>query len=163
MKKLDFIKLEKETEKAINVTIIYNDEDITIWLPKSSATINGNFVEVKNKFWSHKELEIESEIRSRGHIVLSGSIKEFDKSFGISVRIYECVSEQTISRLMFFPKSQITDVQHSADGKNGYFSGSITVPAWLFAKKEEEMIEDNSDGSFHANTFEVEIEKEYIN
>jgi hypothetical protein len=153
MKNLELKKLEKETEKAINVTVVYNDSEVTIWLPKSSANIVDNFVEVKEKFWMHKEIEIINNQRNKGSVRLIGSIKEFDKSFGINVNIYECISEQSIHRMMFFPKSQVTEV---ADN-------SFVVPAWLFYKKEEELKEDNQTNSFHASTFEVEVEKQFIN
>lgn len=152
MKRLDLIKLERETEKAINVTVTYNGLSITLWLPKSSASIVNNEVLVMSRFWMYKEIEILKDIRNTGSVRLIGKIKEYDKSFGVHVRIYECLSEQSISRIMFFPKSQVTEVTDS----------SFVVPSWLFSKKEEEIKEENSNRTFKSSTFEVEVNKEYL-
>jgi hypothetical protein len=152
MKKLEVKKVERETEKAINATVIYDGDELTIWLPKSSAKIVGDNVEVKEAFWRHKEAEILSDRRNKGRVKIFASHKEFEKSIGINVTIYECVSEQSIRRMMFFPKSLVSELNEN----------SFVVPAWIFFKNEQKLKEDNASMNFSASTFEVEIEKEFI-
>lgn len=85
--------------------------------------------------------------KKENKVKILATFKDYDKSVGVRCSIYECMSEQSISRVMFFPKSMIEIVE-----------GGIILPQWLFNKKKQELFEENASNSFKPSTFELELD-----
>jgi|GEM_PF-4260704 len=144
MKNLEVKKLVKETEKALNLSVTYNDGEVVVWFPKSAVKLNENMVEVADWFWTKKEKELEERF-----VVLSGDIKDFEKSYGLSVEVENEYMDRNMTKMMFFPKSMVVLNEDN----------SITVPSWLYEEKEIELLSPLTRK--YNNQFELIVNKKY--
>jgi hypothetical protein len=145
---ISICEVVEDREKSLKVKIkLYNGiEDVyqEIFLPKF-ATRNDNGVwKVKQDIWAEKYSELKAKF---GMARFKGVPSEAENSYYVDVSIYEYMSEQSVSRRIFVPKSQVKSI----DGKY-YF------PLWLRAKKETEAMESAATGSFKADWFSIESE-----
>jgi hypothetical protein len=154
--KVEVCQLVRETEKAnlYKVKLIGEYTKIEkyeeFWVPKSKLKTENGVLYIESKFWEQKEKEINS--KSDDVLFMPNNYSESEKAYYIGVSIYEVISEQSVRRRMFFPKSVAKVV-------NDY----LLVPMWLWMKKVEETKESAEQGSFRANNFELEHNGEVEN
>jgi len=146
-----------DRDKAIKIKFHFNGKDIETWLPKGSIKIKpNNEIEVNGHFWKHKKDEILQTYfkpEKKPFVKLFGSTKEFDKSYGIMVTVYEAHTEQSRNSYIFFPKSLTQKID----------SHYIIVPSWIFEKNIKEKEDSYKHGAYQfVNSISVENEYEYI-
>lgn len=152
------VELVKSTAKAICVKFyaVELKKEITCWLPNQRAKLDGSTLTVTEAMYLEKIDEVRNREQAaadaKKDVFVIGNFKEYEKSFGMRVSVYEYMSEQTVSRMMFIPKKLIISIR-----ENG-----IVVPQWFFKKKIEEIKEEAATGSFKASWMTVEVETELV-
>lgn len=132
-------KLNKESEKAINVTFTYNESEITTWLPKSSAKFENGIISVKENFWSHKKLELMPKIIA----YICTICKETEKAVCVEGIAENVHVEREWKVSAWFPKSQIEILENN----------EVRIPAWLFLAKTKDIMEDNYGKAHNVDIF----------
>lgn len=152
LKIVNSVTLIKETEKAMLISFVAPEvgSEIKFWLPKSKAKLEFGDLSLSEEIYQEKIIEYR--MTNAKNIKLFVRTKEFEKSFGFYVQVYEYVSEQSISRSVYIPKSVIVERTENY----------IVLPIWLWNKKKEEIIDSCVSNSFRAGTLSLEIETEIL-
>jgi hypothetical protein len=121
------VEIVRETKKA---KLVRNGEQ-QAWLPNrwirddltvKSETFNKSAAEFLQTETSRKEIR---DFKNSHHSVGS-IIRETEKAVAVRATIYEECSDQEVTRLAWFPKSQIKNAQ---------------APGWLFLAKAKDLLE----------------------
>lgn len=144
---IEFCKIVKESEKAILLSLKAFDgietKEHEIWFPKFATKVINNVVQIKDKFWNEKIDELKNK---HGNVEIFENRKIYENTYGIIVSFTEYVSDQSVNRMIFFPKS-ISVLKKS----------SLLVKKWLYDKKIQETIESIATNNFRASTISPEI------
>jgi hypothetical protein len=128
MKTIEFIRIEKETEKAMFIAL---NEDVSIWVPKSLLTIDGNSLTVPE--WFYKK-DVETKIEASKPVRFTFiEIKEetekatcfvlYFKKFDRPNTLFKC------TKAMWIPKSLYT-----IEGD------TVIVKSWFVEKEGEKAV-----------------------
>lgn len=138
----DKFKIKKETDKAyligINIKQASGTErEIEEWFPKSKVNKEGNGdLKIDGAFLHTKEQEINEKY---GEIKTSFSpSKTTDKAVGFDINVYENLSEQTIKRMMWFPKSMVKES----------VGGTYIIPKNIYEKAVKEIYDSVKTGGW---------------
>lgn len=148
---IDFCEIARETDKAILVKAkvkideIEKIEEVEFWITKSKASIVENKLKVEESFLEMKINEISEKNR---YIKMNESFSEHENSYKVNTTLYEYLSEQSVSRSIFFPKSVCFLTN---DNK-------LVVPLWLFNKKKEDLLDSVGDNFRPATSVEIEYD-----
>jgi hypothetical protein len=98
-----------------------------------------------------KQSEKPTKVKIKAIKILGGA-SDYDKSYGIRFSVYEVISEQSVSRTIFFPKSVVLE-------KGQHY---LIVPKWIYDKKMDEVLDGLANNTFKRNTFQVELDTEEV-
>lgn len=143
---MDFVNLKfcskvGESDKAIQFCMmgdvlggcIDDDKEIKFWLPKSVVKIDDDAFLAPKYFWAEKVKEL---LNIYGCIELNGFIKSSVKenSIGIMFQVSEHMSEQLVTRWVWFPKNQVINYVPDAE------ESIILVKRWLWEDKKNDVL-----------------------
>lgn len=149
------ITILKTSEKGAH---LITDGENTTWIKPSWMRADGSLTPAaeralengepylsKDEYFAKKEAEREAVKWTRRPASMFTTSKS-GKAYGVRVSVYECISEQSIGRWLWFPASQcrIED-------------DTMVLPTWLVDAKIRECKEDAATGSFSAATMEIDF------
>lgn len=136
------LKVVKETEKAILFEGKFNIGVVEFWAPKHQVVEQDGVFGIKGRFLAEK-------MESFANVVVNATgCQETDKAYGFGVTVEESMSEQCVSRTMWFAKSQCTMMPGNI----------LQIPLWLYKSALDRVYESVKEGAWALcsnNAFEI--------
>lgn len=133
MKVLTSFEIKKKSEFAVLISaqIEELEKEVSFWLPLSKITETDKEIQIDSEFWKLKLEELKKPQETEKIQVHSSLFEKGEKATKLSIEVL--FNERAIEMFLWFPNSQILNVENSTNEENREVF-IVTLAKWIWEK-----------------------------